>query len=53
MRKGEILVDDVRRVFRVHAQPSRTLKDLFVLRGRTPAREVVALRRRLVPRRAG
>ena len=43
MRKGEILVDDVRRVFRVHAQPSRTLKDLFVLRGRTPAREVVAL----------
>ncbi len=43
MRRGEILVDDVRRVFTVHAQPSRTLKDLFVLRGREPAREVVAL----------
>jgi ABC-type polysaccharide/polyol phosphate transport system ATPase subunit len=43
VRAGEIAVDGVRRVFRVHAQPSRTLKDLFVLRGREPAREVVAL----------
>ena len=43
MRPGEIAVDGVQRVFRVHAQPSRTLKDLFVLRGREPAREVVAL----------
>ncbi len=43
MRKGEILVDDVRRVFRVHTHQSQTLKDLFVLRRREPAREVVAL----------
>ncbi len=43
MKKGEIAVQDVRRVFRVHAQPSRTLKDLVVARGRNPAREVVAL----------
>ncbi len=44
MRPGEIRVDGVSRRFRVHEQPSRTLKDLFVARGRLPARDVHALR---------
>jgi ABC-type polysaccharide/polyol phosphate transport system ATPase subunit len=41
---GRIVVDRVSRTFRVHAQTQRTLKDLFVSRGRLGAREVQALR---------
>ena len=44
MKKGEILVDGVSRRFRVHAREVRTLKELFVVRGRTEATDVWALR---------
>ena len=44
MRKGEILVDGVSRRFRVHAREVRSLKELFVVRGRTEATDVWALR---------
>jgi lipopolysaccharide transport system ATP-binding protein len=44
MRPGEISVEGVSRRFRVHAREARTLKDLFVQRGRTEATEVWALR---------
>ena len=44
MRSGEILVDRVSRRFRVAAGGQRTLKDLFVTRGRTPVTDVWALR---------
>jgi ABC-type polysaccharide/polyol phosphate transport system ATPase subunit len=41
---GEISVEGVSRRFRVHAREARTLKDLFVQRGRTEATDVWALR---------
>jgi ABC-type polysaccharide/polyol phosphate transport system ATPase subunit len=41
---GEISVENVSRRFRVRAQEARTLKDLFVLRGRTQPTDVWALR---------
>jgi ABC-type polysaccharide/polyol phosphate transport system ATPase subunit len=41
---GEISVEGVSRRFRVRAQQARTLKDLFVLRGRTQPTDVWALR---------
>jgi ABC-type polysaccharide/polyol phosphate transport system ATPase subunit len=41
---GRIVVDRVSRVFRVYPKAQRTLKDVFVSRGRTAAREVQALR---------
>ena len=41
---GEISVEGVSRRFRIHAREVRTLKDLFVQRGRTGATEVWALR---------
>jgi lipopolysaccharide transport system ATP-binding protein len=41
---GRIVVDRVSRVFRVYPKSQRTLKDVFVSRGRTAAREVQALR---------
>jgi ABC-type polysaccharide/polyol phosphate transport system ATPase subunit len=44
METGQIVVDRVSQRFRVSAQPYRTLKDLFVARGRVDARDVVALR---------
>lgn len=44
MRPGEIDVDGVSRRFRVHSREARTLKDLFVQRGRTEASDVWALR---------
>ena len=44
MTAGRIVVDRVSRTFRVYPQAQRTLKDLFVARGRTRAREVHALR---------
>jgi ABC-type polysaccharide/polyol phosphate transport system ATPase subunit len=44
VNRGEILVDRVSRRFVVRATPHRTIKDLFVSRGRTGAREVWALR---------
>jgi ABC-type polysaccharide/polyol phosphate transport system ATPase subunit len=44
MSIGEIAADGVSRRFVVRDQSSRTLKDLFVARGRTHAREVWALR---------
>lgn len=44
MQLGEISVDGVSRRFRVHAREARTLKDLFVQRGRTEATDVWALR---------
>jgi len=44
MRRGEILVDGVSRRFRVHAREVRSLKELFVVRGRTEATDVWALR---------
>jgi ABC-2 type transport system ATP-binding protein len=40
---GRIVVDRVSRVFRVYPKAQRTLKDVFVSRGRTAAREVQAL----------
>jgi ABC-type polysaccharide/polyol phosphate transport system ATPase subunit len=44
VRNGEIRVDAVSRRFRVHAREARSLKELFVLRGRTEGTDVVALR---------
>ncbi|GIU93879.1 MAG: ABC transporter [Gaiellaceae bacterium] len=44
MQAGEITVDGVSRRFRVYAREARTLKDLFVQRGRSEATEVWALR---------
>jgi len=41
---GRIVVDRVSRTFRVYPKSQRTLKDLFVSRGRVGAREVQALR---------
>ncbi|MGH3004081.1 MAG: ABC transporter ATP-binding protein [Gaiellaceae bacterium] len=41
---GRIVVDRVSRTFRVHPKAQRTIKDVFVARGRTQAREVEALR---------
>jgi ABC-type polysaccharide/polyol phosphate transport system ATPase subunit len=44
MQPGEVSVEGVSRRFRVHAREARTLKDLFVLRGRTEPTDVWALR---------
>jgi len=44
MTPGAILVDEVSRCFRVHGREARTLKDLFVQRGRTEPQDVLALR---------
>ncbi len=44
MTPGTIVADGVSRRFRVHARETRTLKDLFVARGRTGAQDVWALR---------
>ena len=44
MKPGQIVVDRVSRRFRVAAKANRTLKDIFVARGRTPLTEVWALR---------
>ena len=44
MNPGAIFVDDVSRHFRVHGREARTLKDLFVQRGRTQPQDVQALR---------
>jgi len=44
VRTGEIRADAVSRRFRVHARQARTLKELFVLRGRTQPTDVWALR---------
>jgi ABC-type polysaccharide/polyol phosphate transport system ATPase subunit len=44
VQTGEISVEAVSRRFRIHAREARTLKDLFVQRGRTEATEVWALR---------
>ena len=43
MDPGEISVEGVSRRFRIHAREVRTLKDLFVQRGRTQATDVWAL----------
>ena len=43
MEPGEISVEGVSRRFRVHARETRTLKDLFVQRGRSEAEDVWAL----------
>ena len=43
MEPGEISVEGVSRRFRVHAREARTLKDLFVQRGRTESEDVWAL----------
>ena len=43
MTPGAIIVDDVSRQFRLHGRDAGTLKDLFVLRGRTQPQDVVAL----------
>ena len=43
MNAGEISVEGVSRRFRVHAREARTLKDLFVQRGKTQATDVWAL----------
>ncbi len=43
-RAGRIVVDRVSRTFRVYPKAQRTLKDVFVSRGRNAAREVQALR---------
>ena len=43
MNAGEISVEGVSRVFRVHTREARTLKDLFVQRGRTQASDIWAL----------
>ncbi|HEY6962595.1 MAG TPA: ABC transporter ATP-binding protein [Gaiellaceae bacterium] len=43
MTRGRILVDRVSRTFRVYPKAQRTLKDVFVARGRLAAREVQAL----------
>jgi ABC-type polysaccharide/polyol phosphate transport system ATPase subunit len=42
--RGQIVVDRVSRRFRVYPHAQRTIKDLFVSRGRTRARDVWALR---------
>ncbi len=44
MDSGAISVESVSRRFRIHARDARTLKDLFVQRGRTEATDVWALR---------
>ena len=44
MTPGRIVVDRVSRIFRVYPKAQRTLKDIFVARGRLAAREVQALR---------
>jgi len=44
VKTGEIRANGVSRRFRVHARQARTLKELFVLRGRTEASDVWALR---------
>ena len=44
MQVGEIAVEGVARRFRVHGREARTLKDLFVQRGKTQATDVWALR---------
>jgi ABC-type polysaccharide/polyol phosphate transport system ATPase subunit len=44
MKLGQIVVDRVSRRFRVSASSHRTLKDLFVARGRAPVTDVWALR---------
>jgi lipopolysaccharide transport system ATP-binding protein len=44
MTPGRIIVDRVSRTFRVYAKSQRTIKDLFVSRGRSGVREVQALR---------
>jgi ABC-type polysaccharide/polyol phosphate transport system ATPase subunit len=44
MTPGRIVVDRVSRTFRVYPKAQRTLKDVFVARGRLRAREVQALR---------
>ena len=51
MNAGEIRVDGVSRRFRVHAREARTLKDLFVHRGRTDAHGRLGAPRRLARRR--
>ena len=43
MNAGEISVEGVSRLFRIHARQARTLKDLFVQGGRTQANDVWAL----------
>ena len=43
MDPGEISVESVSRLFRVHARESRTLKDLFVQRGRSETADVWGL----------
>jgi ABC-type polysaccharide/polyol phosphate transport system ATPase subunit len=43
VKTGQIRVDGVSRRFRVHANEARSLKELFVLRGRTEAQDVQAL----------
>ena len=43
MTPGRVVVDRVSRTFRVYPKAQRTLKDVFVSRGRTAAREVQAL----------
>ena len=44
MKTGAIRAEAVSRRFRVHARQARTLKELFVLRGRTEPTDVWALR---------
>ncbi len=44
MTQGRIVVDRVSRTFRVYPKAQRTLKDVFVSRGRSGVREVHALR---------
>ena len=53
MTPGRIVVDRVSQRFRVSTQPQRTLKDLFVARGRPETREVWALRDVSLHGRAG
>jgi ABC-type polysaccharide/polyol phosphate transport system ATPase subunit len=43
VKPGAISVQDASRRFRVHARDTRTLKELFVARGRTGGHDVVAL----------
>jgi ABC-type polysaccharide/polyol phosphate transport system ATPase subunit len=43
VKTGQIRVERVSRRFRVHAHEARSLKELFVLRGRTEAQDVQAL----------
>jgi ABC-type polysaccharide/polyol phosphate transport system ATPase subunit len=44
VRTGEISVENVSRRFRIRTREARTLKDLFVLRGRTEPTDIWALR---------